>query len=63
MVMADFMLFARTMNFDGLSSLWLRNVTSYVFATAGGKIATRKKSKIPAHQKIPINPMWKTFCC
>ena len=38
-LMADFMLFAKTMNCDGLSSLWLRNVTTYVLATAGGKIA------------------------
>ena len=32
-------LVAKTMNFDGLSPLWLRNVTTYVFATAGAKIA------------------------
>jgi len=34
---AAFLSLATTMNFDGLSSLWLRNVTTYVFATAGGK--------------------------
>gem|GEM_PF-3352876 len=33
--MADFILSATTMNFDGLSSLCLRNVTTYVFATSG----------------------------
>jgi hypothetical protein len=37
--MADFILPATAMNFDGLSSLWLRKVTTYVLATAGGKIA------------------------
>src|SRR5215831_5636400 len=37
MLMADFMLSVTTMNFDGLSSLWLRNVTTYVLAMARGK--------------------------
>jgi hypothetical protein len=37
MLMADFMLSARTMNFDGRSSLWVRKLTMYTRATAGGK--------------------------
>src|SRR5215831_4092150 len=41
-LMADFILSARTMNLDGLSSLWLRNVTTYVLATAGAKIAKKQ---------------------
>src|SRR5215510_1650554 len=41
MLMADFILSATTINFDGLSSLWLRNVTTYVLATAGAKIAKK----------------------
>src|SRR5262245_30292995 len=39
MLMAAFLSLATTMNFDGLSPLWLRNVTTYVLATAGAKIA------------------------
>src|SRR5215471_4683988 len=42
MLMADFILSATTINFDGLSSLWLRNVTTYVLATAGAKIAKKR---------------------
>src|SRR5215471_17794259 len=34
-LMAAFLSLATTINFDGLSSLLLRNVTTYVFATAG----------------------------
>ena len=37
MLMASFLPSAMTINFDGLSPLWLRNVTMYVLATAGGK--------------------------
>jgi len=40
-MMACFLLAATTMNFEGLSSLWLRNVTTYVFGTAGAKLAKK----------------------
>src|SRR5262245_22400270 len=42
MLMACFLSLATTMNFDGLSSLWLRKVTTYVLATAGAKIARKR---------------------
>jgi len=46
--MACFLLAATTMNFDGLSPLWLRKVTTYVLATAGVNIATGSAtSQIP----------------
>ena len=35
--MADLMLSARTINFDGRRSSWERKVTTYTLATAGGK--------------------------
>ena len=44
LLMADFILSARTMNFDGLSSLWLRNVTTYVLATAGAKNSEKPRT-------------------
>jgi len=40
-LIASFRSLATTMNFDGLSSLWLRKVTTYVLATAAGKIARK----------------------
>ena len=43
MLMAARILLATTMNLDGLSSLWLRNVTTYVLAIAAGKIARKRK--------------------
>jgi hypothetical protein len=39
--MADFMLSARTMNFDGQRSSWMRKLTIYTLATAGAKIAKK----------------------
>jgi hypothetical protein len=39
--MADFMLSARTMNFDGRRSSWMRKLTIYTLATAGAKIAKK----------------------
>ena len=37
MLIADFILSARTMNFDGLRSSRVRKLTMYTLATAGGK--------------------------
>jgi hypothetical protein len=39
--MADFMLSARTMNFDGLRSSWVRKVTMLILANSGRKIAKK----------------------
>src|SRR5262245_7556757 len=48
MLMAAFLSLATTMNFDGLSPLWLRNVTTYVLATAGANLAEKlERGKAP----------------
>ena len=52
--MADFILSARTMNFDGLRSSWVRKLTMYTLATAGAKITRKagesKKRKIQSQE-------------
>src|SRR5215831_224673 len=42
MLMAARILLATTMNLDGRSSLWLRNVTTCVLLQAGAKIAKKR---------------------
>ena len=42
MMMADFILSAKTMNLDGRRSSWLRKLTMYTLATAGRKIARKR---------------------
>src|SRR5262245_597810 len=47
------------MNFDGLSSLGLRNVTTYVLATAGAKVA-KKRGQSKGRVGLHARPL---FCC
>jgi hypothetical protein len=42
MLMADFILSARTMNLDGLRSSWVRKLAIYTLATAGRKLSRKQ---------------------
>ena len=55
MLMAARILLATTMNFDGRLSLWLRNVTTYVLATAGAKIAKKRGESKGGFPCTPLN--------